>query len=166
MKINHIHQYNQSLDAVFLLFADAEFMAKKYTALGARNFKVKTVCLEDSHLLVDTRREVPVDDNTPATLKKFVGEWNRTRQKEEWNKQADGWHCTFKVDISGVPARINGTMHLRQTEQGSENRVAIDITSSIPFVGNALCNFIGKNVDSLVQEEYKIIKEYLESVPA
>ncbi|WP_330924167.1 DUF2505 domain-containing protein [Candidatus Sororendozoicomonas aggregata] len=166
MKINQTHQYDQNLDAVFALFADADFMAKKYTTLGARNFKAKTVSLEDSHLLVDTRREVPVDDNTPAPLKKFVGEWNRARQKEEWNKQADGWHCNFKVEISGVPARINGTMHLCQTEKGCENVVTIDISSSIPFVGNALCNFIGKNVDKLVRAEYKVIKEHLESVSA
>ena len=166
MKINQTHAYSHNIDEVFALFADAEFMEKKYVALGARNFKAKTVTLEGDQLLVDTRREVPVDDSTPAALKKFVGEWNRTRQKEEWTKKADGWHCSFKVDISGVPARINGTMHLCPTEEGCENRVVIDISSSIPFVGDALCNFIGKNVDHLVQAEYRVVKEQLESVTA
>ncbi len=166
MNINQTHQYSHDLDAVFSLFADQEFIAQKYTTLGARNFKAKTVKLEDTTLLVDTRREVPVSDDTPSVIKKFVGEWNRTRQKEEWNKTADGWHCEFKVDISGVPARIKGKMHLRSTDDGCENQVSIEIKSSIPLVGDTLCRFIGENIDKLAQQEYKIIRQHLETAIA
>ncbi|MDB2384685.1 DUF2505 domain-containing protein, partial [Endozoicomonas sp.] len=118
--------------------------------------------LEESTLLVDSRREVPVSEDTPAVIKKFIGEWNRTRQKEEWTKGADGWHNHFKVDISGVPARIKGKMHLRPTETGCENAVSIDISTSIPFVGETLCRFIGQNIEQLAQQEFQVILNRLE----
>ena len=162
MNINQTHSYPHALDSVFALFADPEFIEKKYSTLGARNIKLKTVKLEESTLLVDTRREVPASDDTPAVIKKFVGEWNRSRQKEEWTKAADGWHCQFKVEISGVPARIKGKMHLRSTDSGCENLVSIDISTSIPFVGETLCRFIGQNIEQLAQQEFKIILNHLE----
>ena len=166
MNINQTHCYPHNLDTVFALFADPEFMEQKYNALGARKFKAKTVKLEDTELLVDTRREVPVSADTPSVIKRFVGEWNRTRQKEEWKKAADGWHCQFKVEISGVPARIKGKMHLKPTETGCENQVSIDISTSIPLVGDTLCRFIGENIDQLAQKEFKVILNHLESAIA
>ncbi|WP_263081982.1 DUF2505 domain-containing protein [Endozoicomonas sp. Mp262] len=166
MNINQTHSYNHNLEEVFALFANPGFMEQKYSALGARNFKAKSVKLENTELLVDTRREVPVSEDTPSVIKRFVGEWNRTRQKEQWQKQNDGWHCQFKVDISGVPARIQGTMHLRPTENGCENEVSINVSSSIPLIGETLSRFIGENIDDLAQKEYKVILKHLESVTA
>lgn len=161
MNINQIHSYPHDLEAVFALFADPEFMAEKYAALGARNFKARTVTRDKAGLLVDTRREVPVSNETPALLRRFVGQWNRTRQKEQWQKKDDGWHCQFKVDISGVPARIQGTMHLRPSEQGCDNDLSIQISSAIPLVGDALSRFIGETIETLAHQEHRVILDHL-----
>ena len=166
MNVSQTHHYPYPLTRLFELFSSAEFIENKYTALGARNIKLKTVKLEDDHLLIDSRREIPVNDDTPTVIKKFVGEWNRTRQKEEWNKVEGGWQSRFKIDIASAPVRIQGTMHLFETETGCTNQLSIDVNTSIPFIGDTLCRFIGQNIEQLAEQEQHFISKHLEATEA
>ncbi|PJE78072.1 hypothetical protein CI610_03001 [invertebrate metagenome] len=166
MNITQNHIYNRNMEEVLSLFGDAQFMQKKYTALGAKNIKIRKLLKTDNSLTIDTRREVPVSDNTPSVIKRFIGERNRTRQKEEWSKQGNCWQCQLSVDISGVPARIKGSMVLSPTEAGCENRISITIDSSIPFIGETLCRFIGDNMTPLIEQEYTLFKDELNLVAA
>ncbi|MDD7805792.1 MAG: DUF2505 domain-containing protein [Endozoicomonas sp. (ex Botrylloides leachii)] len=161
MHINQTHNYPHPLHSVFNLFADSAFIEEKYTLLGARNIKIKKINLLDANLYVDSRREMPASEDIPAVIKKFMGEWNRVRQKEEWTQTTDGWYCQFSVDILGVPVRISGTMSLRSTATGCENSVFIDINTSIPFIGETLCRFVGQNAQRLAQQEFSIILSHL-----
>lgn len=166
MEITKIHEYPYGVCSVFYLFSERAFIQEKYNKLGARKIKIKKLELGGSTLLVDSSREVPVNDNTPSVLKKFVGEWNRVRQKEDWVKSGESWFSNFKVEISGVPVRIKGEMQIRPTETGCQNRVAIEVSTSVPFIGGTLCQFIGHNIEQVVDQEFHIILNHLDEEKA
>ncbi|OQX39689.1 MAG: hypothetical protein B0D91_01070 [Oceanospirillales bacterium LUC14_002_19_P2] len=159
MKVTARHQYTASVEDIYAFFASETTVNDKYEALGSRKFRIKDLTTGPDTLTIDSRREVPVGDEIPAMLKKFAGEWNRVRQRENWNKNSDGsYSCKLRIDIDGVPVKINGDMTLQPEENGCVNIVDIEINSSVPLVGKALAEFVGQNTEQQMESEYQYIR--------
>ena len=60
-------------------------------------------------------------------------------------------------DIANVPVTITGTLDLEPVDGGCVNHVRIDIDCGIPFVGSTLAEFVAKDCERLVADEYDYI---------
>ena len=161
MKIKALHQYNQSVDRVFSLFHDPDFMKEKYAGIGARNIQVVECAGSEGSYRIKVQREVPAD--VPALLKKFLKPWNTLVQCEQWEGQAGGpYRCKLGIQISGAPVSIGGEMELRTQGDGCVNEVRLDVKCGIPLVGGKLADFVGADAEKAVQAEYEFIRGHLD----
>jgi hypothetical protein len=162
MKIRQDHEYAHALDAVYALFTDAEEVEAKQAALGARNISIEECELYEDGADVSFVRELPAE--VPGVLAKFLQPWNTVQQSEQWRtSDNDGYDAELDIEIAGVPVTISGTLVLEPVEGGCVNHVRIDIDCGIPFVGKTLAEFVAKDCERLVAEEYDYICERLGS---
>ena len=162
MKIRQDHEYAHELEAVYALFTDAEEVEGKQAALGARNISIEECELYEDGADVSFIRELPAE--VPGVLAKFLQPWNTVQQSEQWRMSDNGgYDAELDIDIAGVPVTISGTLELEPVEGGCVNHVRIDIDCGIPFVGKTLAEFVAKDCERLVAEEYDYICERLES---
>ena len=155
------HHYTCHVDDVYRFFSSEDMVSTKYDALGARRFRLKELSEAEGSLSMDSRREVPAGSEVPAALRKFLGDYNKIRQRESWVSRDDGSRlCTMRVDIDGVPVKIQGEMLLCPTGDGCVNHVTMEISSSIPFVGKLAAGFVAENIEHQMEAEYQyILKE-------
>jgi hypothetical protein len=157
MKCSASHQYNSSLDDVYLYFRDAELIEKKYAAVGARNIRLIRNEDTDSGFVSETERELRA--NVPAMLSSILGEYNTVQQTEVWYSEEDGsLGCDLTIAIKGVPVSIKGRMHLHENEQGTVNDVNLEIKASVPLIGSALARYVAGDCEKGMFEEYEYIK--------
>jgi hypothetical protein len=162
MKIRQDHEYAHDLDAVYALFTDMDEVEAKHVALGARNFSIEEYELYEDGADVSFVRELPAE--VPGVLARFLQPWNTVEQSEQWRSSDNGgYDAELDIEIAGVPVTITGTLELEPVEGGCVNHVRIDIDSGIPFVGKTLAEFVAKDCERLVAEEYDYICERLAS---
>jgi hypothetical protein len=160
MKIKAVHQYAKSVDTVFGLFHDPEYMKAKYAAIGARNIEILECAGSDGRYTIKIRREVPAD--VPSLLKNFLSAWNTVTQSEKWEGKAGGpCRCTFEIDVAGVPVSARGAMELRAEGGGCVNDVQLEIKCGIPLVGGKLADFVGGDAEKAIRAEYEFIRAHL-----
>ena len=105
-------------------------------------------------------REVPAE--VPRAMKKFLGEWNKVTQKENWTgTPGEGYKCDISIEIHGVPVTIAGTMELAADGAGCTNTICLDVNCGIPLVGKKLSELVCSQSKTSMQEEYQHIKSVL-----
>ncbi len=160
MKIRQDHEYAYSTDAVYALFTDAEEIAAKQDALGARNIRVEECETDADSATVTFVRELPAD--VPDLLSKFLQPWNTVEQSEQWQSFDSGLYTAdLTIDIANVPVTIKGTLKIEPVDDGCINHVRMSIDCGIPFVGGTLVNLIARDCERLIAEEYEYITERL-----
>ena len=162
MKIRQDHEYAYSADAVFALFADANEIAAKQEALGARDIRVEECETDADVTVVRFIRELPAE--VPDLLSKFLQPWNTVEQSEQWQQFSSGlYRADLAIEIANVPVTIKGTLKLEPLDGGCINHVRVSINCGIPFVGKTLVDLVGRDCERLIADEYEYITERLAS---
>jgi hypothetical protein len=160
MKIRQDHEYAHDVKVVYALFVDAEEVATKHAALGARNISIEECELYEDGADVRFVRELPAE--VPGVLKQFLRPWNTVDQAEQWRSSDNGgYDASLDIDIANVPVTITGSLELEPVEGGCINHVRIDIECGVPFVGKTLAEYVAKDCQRLVADEYEYICERL-----
>ncbi len=158
-KITAQHSYKISTTELFSYFSDETKRAQKYQQLGAQKYRLKRAEQQQNVLTIEARRQVPVGDEVPSSLRKFVNEYNRVRQRETWTINDNGqYQGELRVDIDGIPAKVQGTMVITPTALGCTNQIALHITSTLPIIGHLVVEFVAKNIEQQMESEYSYIK--------
>lgn len=159
--IKQQHDYSVAMDQLLPYFLNPMMVEKKHAAMGGRQITIERREIDELCTKIKIKKEVEVDPAIPSTLKKFVGEWSYIEQKERWFQYDSYWECKIDIDIKGVPAKVTGNMKLENNEQGCCNNFVITVSSSVPFIGGVICEFVGKSIQRAAQLEYNTICDLL-----
>jgi hypothetical protein len=160
MKVTARHTYAHPIDEVFTSFTNADLITRRLTDAGASNVKVLQNSVLGDRAIIKTERVVASE--IPAALKRIAGATNTLVQSENWSRQADGSRtCQLNIEVKGVPVTMRGTMRLAPTADGCANEIAIDINSSIPFLGGQLVKFSAEGAQQSLAGEYRAIQAIL-----
>lgn len=162
MKIRRDHEYAHALEDVYALFVNEDEIEAKHAALGARNIRIEECELFEDGADVRLVRELPAE--VPGVLARFLQPWNTVEQTEQWRSTDNGgYDATLEIDIANVPVTITGTLELEPTMRGCVNHVRIDIDCRIPLIGRTLAEFVAKDSERLIANEYAYLCERLAS---
>lgn len=159
MKMTVTHRFDADVETVYRLMADKDFMVRKYADQGATDIEVDSDEKADGPTIV-TKRKVTID--LPGFAKKVMAPTNTVVQTDEW-RPADGDGrrvCRYKVEVQGVPSRIDGTVTLSPDGDGTREDVVADVKVSIPLLGGKLEKFaVESGVKTIEQEAAFTTKE-------
>ncbi len=158
-KISAQHHYTISVGELYSFFSDETKRAQKYQQLGAQKYRLKRADKHQNILELDARRQIPIGDEVPSALRKFIKDYSSVRQRETWTVNDDGqYHCELRVDIDGMPVRVQGTMVLSPTVQGCMNELSLQVTSTLPIIGHLAVEFVAKNIEQQMENEYRYME--------
>ena len=161
MKIRQDHEYAHSTDAVFALFTGRKEIKAKQKALGARDIRVEECDADADGAVVRFVRELPAD--VPGILSKFLQPWNTVEQSEQWRRLGGGeYEADLAIDIANVPVSVSGTLEREPVGDGCINHVRVEIDCGVPFVGKTLAEYVAKDCERIIADEYDYICDRLE----
>lgn len=123
--------------AVFAMFTDEEFLARKAQATGALRHEA-SVRRTGDQVSVRLLRVMP--PQVPDLVRRFVGDTIELDQVDEWGTAAaDGSRTgTIRITMSGAPVRLTGGMRLVPAGAGSAVSVDAQLTASVPLFGGKI----------------------------
>ena len=142
MKVTH--HFDADVETVFALMSDPDFCMRKYADAGATDIQVDSDQRQEGPTLV-SKRKVTVD--LPGFAKKVMQPTNTVVQTDEWVPADDSGNrvCRYKVEVQGVPSRIDGTVTLTPEGGGTRQEVEAEVKVSIPLLGGKLEKFAVDN---------------------
>jgi hypothetical protein len=152
MRMNVTHHFDADVETVFALMSDQDFCARKYAEAGAADIQIDSDQREDGPTVV-SRRKLTVD--LPGFAKRVMQPTNTVVQTDEW-APADGQGrrvCRYKVEVQGVPSRIDGTVTLSPDGSGTRQDVEAEVKVSIPLLGGKLEKFAVDNGLKALEQE-------------
>ena len=156
MKIRQDHEYAHGTDVVFALFTDRKEIKAKQKALGARDIRVEECDTDADGAVVRFVRELPAE--VPGVLSKFIQPWNSVEQSEQWRRLDGGaYEADLDIDVANVPVTVSGTLELEPVKSGCINHVRVAVDCGIPFVGKTLAEFVAKDCERIIADEYEYI---------
>ena len=162
MNINGHYQFPYSVETVFQTYGDPRHIEEKQRFLGSRNIDIQQCELSADALELKVVREVPAE--APAMLKKFIAEWNKLTQEEQWEgNPTEGYRARMKVAIEGVPVTIKGEIELRPDGDGCQHTVVLHFDCKIPLVGKKLSEFVAGKTEETMRSEFAFVADYLQA---
>ena len=153
------HHFDADVETVYALMSDPDFCMRKYADAGATDIEVDSDRRDDGPTLT-SKRKVTVD--LPGFAKKVMQPTNTVHQTDEWAPAGgDGSRvCRYKVEVQGVPSRIDGTVTLNAEGNGTRQEVEAEVKVSIPLLGGKLEKFaVDNGVKALDHEAEFTAKE-------
>ena len=162
-KMRVTHELAGDVETVFGLMAEPEFLERKFAAGGAKDVTVERETTGDGGVHVVVKRRVTVD--LPGFATKFIQPTNTVVQTEEWAPPGgDGRRvCSYRVDVQGVPSRIDGTVTLVPDGTSTRQEVEADVKVSIPLVGGKLEKLAVDSGTNLLRDEAEFTNRELAS---
>lgn len=144
MKMRVTHHFDADVETIFALMSDPDFCMRKYADAGATDIQVDSDKRAGEPTLV-SRRKVTID--LPGFAKKVMQPTNTVQQTDEWAPVSDEGSrvCRYKVEVQGVPSRIDGTVTLTSEGNGTRQEVEAEVKVSIPLFGGKLEKFAVDN---------------------
>lgn len=163
MRFDHTVEFPASPTEVARMLADRDFTDRRVRAAGATRHTASITESDDGSFLLDVEATIPTTI-IPATYRGLVGDSFVVRIEEQWSAPgADGGRTAeFGLNVSGVPARVNGTQALRPIAGGA---TALDyrgdVTCSIPLLGRKIESAVVGAVDTVLEAERRVGLAYL-----
>ena len=153
MRLHARHDYEADPAEVFAMLTDEAFLRAKLEARGDTDVRVLECGPGPDGFRIVTRRMVALE--VPGFARRFLRPANAVTQTDVWSDpDADGSRTgTWKVDASGVPVAMTGTMTLTGTSRHSVEDIDGEVSCSVPVLGGRLAAFVGRTAaDNLVAE--------------
>jgi len=160
MRMHVSHHFDADVETVFARMSDPDFIMRKYADAGATDIQVDSDHRDDAPTIV-SRRKMTVD--LPGFAKKVMQPTNTVAQTDEWSPaDGDGQRvCRYKVEVQGVPSRIDGTVTLSADGGGTRQDVEAEVKVSIPLVGGRLEKFAVESGQKALADEAAFTAEDL-----
>ena len=152
MRMQVTHRFDADVETLFALMSDPDFCMRKYADAGATDIQIDSDQRDDGPTLV-SRRKLTVD--LPGFAKKVMQPTNTVVQTDEWSPADEKGRrvCRYKVEVQGVPSRIDGTVTLTPDGDGARQDVEAEVKVSIPLLGGKLEKFAVDNGLKALEQE-------------
>ena len=83
-------------------------------------------------------------------------------REESWRRDGPGSYTgDTRVTIPGTPGSATGVMRLRDTGEGSELHIRIEVTVKVPLIGGKIEEMVTGQVKDLLESESTFTQDWL-----
>jgi hypothetical protein len=159
MTITAKDEYKATLDEVYQLLTNPDFLKQKYEAVGSRHLDFQECQQKGEIFRIRWTREVPAEP--PSLIKAFVEPWNKLTEVMEWRDKEGGKEGTYKAEITDLSSKIRGKFLLVPTDDGCIEQIEMVAESSILFFGDKIVALIEKDTQKNLAGEYQFTLKHL-----
>lgn len=161
MRLQARHDYDAGPDEVFAMLTDEAFLREKLADRGDTAIEVLECGPVPGGFRIVTRRTVALE--VPGFAKRFLRPANRVTQTDAWSDpDGDGSRTgTWRVEASGVPVTMTGTMTLTGGSGRSVEDIDGEVSSPVPLVGGRLATLVGHTAGDNLAAEHAFARRWL-----
>ena len=164
MKLQEQHFYDIPSQDLIEIFLHENYIHARCDMPDVVDYSIEHYGEKDGRFVISVTAEVAValPDQIPKVLRKLVRSRHTMTSVVEWELEGNETRLGhYRIGMSGVPAEIHGTHHVKPHGNGSVNQLDIHVKSSIPILGNTLCKFIGGEIKTGLTDEYNATLDYI-----
>lgn len=160
MRISRTTTLAAGVEDVFAVITTQEHQQAKVATPTGRSSATVTDQGGDVH--VRTERELPTS-GMPSTVRSLVGDTLRVTEEQAWHPaRPDGARTAdLTIRVGGAPVRMQGTVTLSPTGEGSHLVVDADLTCSVPLMGRKIEAAARPTIEESFDHEVRLLKERL-----
>lgn len=142
--------------ATYDLVTEEAYVRAVAEATAGTEIEVSVVPTPDGGALVTSRRTLPAE--LPSYARALVGDRLRLTETRAYGPADDDGTRTGTVEVrfDGAPVRIEGTLRLHGSGQGSVVDVTAQVTAGVPFVGGKVERFAAEQVQAFLSKETQV----------
>lgn len=161
MRLQARHDYDIDPGEVFAVLCDPAFLRAKLEARGDTAVEVLECGPGPGGYRIVTRRMVAID--VPGFAKRFLRPSNAVTQTDVWSEADSGGSRTgtWRVEASGVPVTMAGTMTLAGGPGHSVEDIDGEVSSPVPLVGGRLATLVGRAASDNLDAEHAFTRRWL-----
>lgn len=163
MEFSGSETYDADLATAFSLFCNADATKARAESLGHTDVSVlSNEATDDGGWVITSTRTVPLD--LPGFAKKVLKPNNESTQTDTWGPEVDGRRDgTFVIEVKGAPIKVQGTMSLTATGDGScvqEVHGTLDV--KVPIIGGKIAAWAVNDAQKSLDGELAFNKRWLD----
>lgn len=152
------HDVPADVETVFRALSGEQWAHRKAEVLRDGSTVERREERPDGGVLLQVSRDIPA--GVPGFLERFLPQDGRALQTDDWGPAGqDGVRRgTWRADIPGAPAKVEGTMRLEPA--GTATRYVIEgaITVRVPVIGGKAERFLADLVTKLAAKEAEVLR--------
>ncbi len=151
--------FNHSVDEIFDLFCDPDFLVERSMALGEISADAEVEEDDSGKITVKMRREVKQD--LPAFLAKLFNPQQVITMTDEWRLVGNNYVGKGEFLVEGQPVNVKVEMTLKPQGKGCVYSIKYKPTAKIPLIGGKVEKFIQGNCEEGTMKELKYMAAQL-----
>lgn len=153
-------KYNATVEQVFALLTDPQWIEARCLALGESSVRIKTRKVGKGVVISMARR---MKRELPALVAKVLSAQSDLQFEETWTRDGDGYTGTLAMDIVGKPVTMSAPFSLRPSGKGCTYSIEHQTKCSIPLVGGAVARFAQGQAEQTCAAEFTYLVKHLKS---
>ena len=164
MKVERIQSYPIGAEKLVSILTDKEFFIARYAMSNIENYHFDAFDRQEGELVIRVRREVSLrPGDVPVFARKFIGNSYDMVQEFIWTEtDKQPYHARYRFSVGTAPVSVTGVISIRDVDGKAQQHIVVDVSSSVPLVGNKIAALVGEKVDSGLDSDYRGTMRYLE----
>jgi Protein of unknown function (DUF2505) len=154
------HHYEQSVDRIFALMTNPDFLKRRAEAAGEQNVAVKS---DPDGTRLHIRVDRDIERNFPAFMKKVFNPKNHLTDIQAWDTAGDTRSSTWSVEIEGnkrIEIRGRTTLTAGPTG-GCDCTESFTVTVHIPLIGGRIEKYVIGETESAIRRQIEFARKEL-----
>jgi len=151
--------FNHSVDDVFNLLSDPDFLVERSIALGELSADCEIEEDESGKVTIAMRREVKQE--LPAFLAKLFNPHQVLTMTDEWRLVGSNYVGKGEFLVQGQPVNVKTEMTLKPQGKGCVFSIKYKPTAKIPLIGGKVEKFIQGNCEEGTKKELEYTAKVL-----
>lgn len=151
--------FNHSIDDVFNLFADPDFLVERSIALGEISADAEVEEDDSGKITIAMRREVKQD--LPSFLAKLFNPQQTITMTDEWRLVGNNYIGKGEFVVQGQPVNVKTDMTLKPKGDGCVFSIKYKPSAKIPLIGGKVEKFIQGNCEEGTKKELEYTAKVL-----
>ncbi len=150
--------FDQSVDAVYQLLTDPDFLVERSTALGELSADAEVEEYDDETVVKMTRE---VKRELPSVLAKMFNPVQIMKMEETWRRDGDDWSGDFAITVEGQPVKLSAEFSLKANGSGCVYAIKHACKAKIPLVGGKVEKFVLSQAEDGAKQELEFARDKL-----
>lgn len=154
------HHYDHSVERVFSILTNADFLKRRSEAAGEKNVVV-TADADGTRLLIKVARDM--ERNLPSIAKKIFNPRSHLIDSQTWDTSGDSKVSTWSVHIEGQKrVEITGRLTLSPGANGGcDYTEQIKVTVNVPLIAGPIEKYVMGETESSIRHQINFVGKEL-----
>ncbi|MHC4393452.1 MAG: DUF2505 domain-containing protein [Planctomycetota bacterium] len=154
------YPYNCSVEALYQLVTDPDFLRERCEACGDRMVSVERREVDDAIELSSVRE---ARGDVPRFARRLVKSGTVSRIRETWHLRDARAESRVEIDVQGLPITLSAEVVIEPTDSGCAQVSTYSVQCGVPLIGKKLAAYVLTRTEEGLDRDAMFNREWLQN---